>query len=854
MLKTITDSVVKDLLIDSIRDPFFAFNKAREIIVWNKAAVEITGLTSETVIGTHLQELIDDLDEDKFEKLFSEGSAQCRLSINGRNFKLIAEQLSDELYKGSLYKFDHSTLRSIPPEYLVEVINASPISSIVFNLDGSILYSNNAYREIWNLNDEDLLFVNNKYNLFLDHQLEAQGLMPYIREAFKGEVKRSPVFDYAFNSTSLGRQEPQPVNKLIAHMYPIRDESGEVVYIVLNFLDVTEQTILQDAYKESRERLKLALKGGDLGTWDWNIRTGEMVYNKRWATMLGYTLDEVYQHTWQGLLHPDDKERCLKLMDDFIVSNKNEYEAEYRLRCKSGEYKWILDRGQIMVRDSEDRPVRGVGTHIDITDRKLNESMLEESETKYRRLVENSPIGIAIVADEKILFINEELARIGKVNDPSQVIGARVKDFIIGEDNYKVFKERESLVINERKSAPLYSTQFRNLEGGVADVEIVSIPMEYEGKKAMQVLINDISDRKMALKELARSQKLLNQLFKNSPMGIVYLDHKFKVRSANLGFERIFGYKEQELKGRSLMDFIVPTELHEEGKQLNKAAFEGNIDYVQSYRFDKEGNKKHLLIYALPVMEQDEHIGIFGIYVDIGQRIIAEEELKIRNLELDNFVYKVSHDLRAPLASILGLINLTKLEGDDSEKAYYVNLMEGQVNKLDHFIRDILSHSKNLKMSVAADVINFKEIVQKCFDDLSYMQASSNVVREVDIKIGKFVSDKWRISEIFRNLIGNAIKYRNQDAERNLVSVTIREADKGCEIEVRDNGIGIAADKLPHVMEMFYRGAETSDGSGIGLYIVQKAVEKLGGTITIESEPKFGSTFSIWLPTLEVQV
>ena len=99
-------------------------------------------------------------------------------------------------------------------------------------------------------------------------------------------------------------------------------------------------------------------------------------------------------------------------------------------------------------------------------------------------------------------------------------------------------------------------------------------------------------------------------------------------------------------------------------------------------------------------------------------------------------------------------------------------------------------------------------------------------------------------------MIGNAIKYRNQEAKENIINVNITIDERGSKIVVADNGIGIAEDKLPHVMEMFYRGSESSDGSGIGLYIVQKAVEKIEGTLEIESKPNEGTKFKIWLPTL----
>ena len=847
---------IKDDFINCLKDSLFALNSNREFIIWNNATENLTGINRISVLGRSVDEVFEVSDASTIETIFDQSTHNTVVDINNKKFRLTVEKVNSEgdtyFFKGTLYHLLSTDINFLPPKYLVEVINASPISSIVFNLNGTILYSNNAYKEMWKLNELDLEFVNLKYNLFQDSQLERQGLMPFLKRAFSGEVMHSPVFDYTFNSSSLGRDDDTPINKLLAHMYPIHDEHGEVLYIILNFLDVTEQNKLQEAYKESKDRLQLALKGASLGAWDWNLETDEMVYNERWAAMIGYTLDEVYEITWEQLLHPDEKEGCIDQMKKFANGNEPEYEAEFRLMTKSGDYKWILDRGKIVAWNADGKPIRGAGTHMDITERKVDQRKLEESEIKYRRLVDNAPIGIAILMDHKIQYINKELARLGGAEHPEQVYGMDVKDFLVVEDDYEVFNKRVSMVIDQGINAPLYSTQFRNLKGQVVDIEIVSIPVEYDGQKGIQVLIHDISDRKLALKELSRSQKLLNQLFDNSPMGIVFLDKNFNVRNSNKGFERIFGFSEAEVKGKSLMDFTVPDELKAEAVTLNQSAINGEIDYTESYRMDKQGNKKHMLIYAVPVIEKGEHIGIYGIYVDIGKRVEAEEELKTRNLELDNFVYKVSHDLRAPLASILGLINLTKIENGDVDREYYIDLMEGQVNKLDHFIRDILSHSKNLKMSLSSDRIDFRDIVQKCFDDLGYMNASTKVVREINIEIEEFISDKWRISEIFRNLIGNAIKYRNSEKDENLVAVRIIADNDGCLIEVKDNGIGIPTEKLPHVLEMFYRGVETSEGSGIGLYIVQKAVEKLKGRINIDSEPNKGTSFKIWLPSMDL--
>jgi len=851
-----TKYLFQEVVLDALKEPIYVIDIDLKIKVWNKAISELTGLHPATVMGKSALEifsfknicLTDDLQSDK--------SSSGFVKIEDSEFRTTLEPIFNGEehvgFKGGLYSVNQGILTALPREYLTEAINLSPISTIVFNIDGSIMYSNNAYIKMWNLTEENLQFVNHKYNLFLDRQLEKQGLMPLLERAFAGESISSPVFKYSFNTSAVGRHNESQFNWFLAHIFPLHNTEGEVAYFVLNFTDVTEQHELEIAVKESQKNLTLALDGGELGTWDWNATTKEVVYNKRWAEMIGYELSEVYEITWENLLHPEDKERAIKELHDLIEGRSDIYDCEFRLKTKDGKWKWILGRGKVVESDDNENSLRVAGTHSDINDRKLVEEKIKDSELKYRRLVDNAPIGIGILAEEKLVYINKELARMGgvDVDNKEEFIGVSAGSFLPDEESYRIFRERQQLVIEKGEDVPLYLTKLKAINGNILDVEVVSIPIMFEGKSAMQVLLNDITDRKLALKELAKSREMLHQLFENSPMGIVLLDSEYKVSNVNKGFERIFGYKLVELRGKLLTDFVVPPELIEEAKRLNESAIKGEINYFESFRYSKSGEKIPVIIYALPVIENGHNIGLYGIYIDIRKRLEAENELNTRNLELDNFVYKVSHDLRAPLASILGLINLTKLVGDQQEKEYYVDLMEGQVQKLDHFIHDILSHSKNLKMSVASDKVDFNEIVNKCFNDLDYLKLASRIVRKISIDKEEFYSDKWRISEIFRNLIGNAIKYQNPDIHENIIEVNIKIDPQGCEIIVADNGIGISEEKLPHVMEMFYRGTEISDGSGIGLYIVQKAVERINGNLRIESKPEEGTTIKISLPSL----
>ncbi len=147
-------------------------------------------------------------------------------------------------------------------------------------------------------------------------------------------------------------------------------------HVMVFFRDVSDRRRAQDALAESEERLRLALRGSELGTWDWNVQTGEVIFNERWAQMLGYCLEELEPSlkTWEDLVHPDDMPQVQKILDDHLAGKTETYETEHRLRTKEGKWKWVLDRGKVVKRDAVGKPVRATGTHLDITERKAAEA------------------------------------------------------------------------------------------------------------------------------------------------------------------------------------------------------------------------------------------------------------------------------------------------------------------------------------------------------------------------------------------------------------------------------------------------------------------------------------------------
>ncbi len=228
---------------------------------------------------------------------------------------------------------------------------------------------------------------------------------------------------------------------------------------------------------------------------------------------------------------------------------------------------------------------------------------------------------------------------------------------------------------------------------------------------------------------------------------------------------------------------------------------------------------------------------------------IANEQLQKTNIELDNFVYKVSHDLRAPIASVLGLVNLAKRENKLDVLREYFDMIGKSAEQQDLFIKDILDLSRNSRLSVNKDKISWEELINDTFDNLKYSVKDKKIEKIINIRgRSSFYSDQRRIKVIFNNLISNSIRYANGKDPK--VEIEINVNKSMADITIADNGIGIEKPHQKKVFEMFYRATDTNVGSGLGLYIVKESVERLNGQINLNSEKGQGTKFNISLPNL----
>ncbi len=357
--------------------------------------------------------------------------------------------------------------------------------------------------------------------------------------------------------------------------------------------------------------------------------------------------------------------------------------------------------------------------------------------------------------------------------------------------------------------------------------------------------------------ELIEKESNLRAILDNSTDATCLTDFRNQLIDFNITFSKEitkrFGVK-PEVKGNFLDLFNSENDRSEWADRLEKALDGKPGIYIDQYLRGED--MKVYEVKTFPISKTGIAHGVAIFIKDIThiQRselkyIEKNRELDRINKELDNFVYRVSHDLRAPITSIMGLINLIKLEDDPEKLNNYISLQEKSVQKLDHFIKDIINLSRNTRLGITVERINFDRLVHEIFTELD--DGTGAVDKRLSVnEVVPFYSDRQRIHTILTNLVSNSIKFYNNHQETPFVHVNLISDEDNVTIEVKDNGIGIPPEYLSKIYTMFFRAAKDNPGSGLGLYIVKETINKLKGNITARSKLREGTTFTIKIPNL----
>jgi PAS domain S-box-containing protein len=482
--------------------------------------------------------------------------------------------------------------------------------------------------------------------------------------------------------------------------------------------------------------------------------------NNACERILGYSREELLSMPFLSFIHPDDVESTAKEFEE-IIKGKITASFTNRYISSSGKYRWLNWTSKY---NTKEKLIYAVAR--DITEKREMDILMEESEEKYRLLIEYSPIGIGVHRNGKILYTNPKATEMLGAKSQEEMIGLPVMQFIHPDYRPLVLGRLKELAqgIDQLQAT---DEKFVRLGGEVIDVEVIAKTINFNGEKAFQIIFTDITEKKIISKEKER------------------LNSEILIQNQELAFQ------EEELRS-------------------------ANEELL--------ANKEEL------------------------EKIL--NELSNRNFELDQLVYKISHDLRAPLSTILGLVSIYKIEEKPEKQAEYIDLVENRVHKLDGFIKSMLNYAKANRTEIILQDIDFKELIHSCISDLEYLSYFDEINIELSINddIEGYQGDLLRLKILFSNIISNAYKYRNPYSKESFIKINIQKKEEQFFIEFIDNGMGIEEIHIDKIFNMFYRATTHSEGSGLGLYIVKQTIDKLNGFIQIESEYGEGTVLKIFLP------
>ena len=513
----------------------------------------------------------------------------------------------------------------------------------------------------------------------------------------------------------------------------------------------------------------------------------------------------------------------------------------------------------------------------DATERIKEENALLESEKKFRALIENASEGIILYSKYGIIrYVSPSVKKLGGY-EAHDLIGNGGMGFIYPDDQAKTLQKFQESVDNPGATIVFYHRIMRKDKSFFWSESTLTNLLHEPEVNGIISNFRDITEKKEAGDKIRRNERIISSINQNIELGIYRSIPDQSFEYVNNAFLRMFGFDSLEDLNK-----VEPSSLYKDQGKRNEVKFlldrNRYISNEEAQFVRKNGETFWGMLSSTATTDENGQVFFDGAVRDITYQKLAEEKMKLlneelvlqnyklekseielkealkelsnRNFELDQLVYRTSHDLKSPLDSILGLVNIAKMENNHENTIDYFSRIEKQIIKLNDFIHSTITYAKSSRMEVENEAIDFNALVKDSLKDLKYLENFDKVKTRIKVS-GKKISfhgDKMRTKTILSNIFSNAYKYMDPRKGEGRLEVMVDISMDGAEIRISDNGIGISKENQEKIFNMFFRATEISEGSGLGMYIVKQSVEKLDGTISLESKEGDGTTIFIYLP------
>jgi PAS domain S-box-containing protein len=655
-------------------------------------------------------------------------------------------------------------------------------------------------------------------------------------------------------------------------------ENGELVRAWGTQRDITEQKEAENALKASEERLRRITEATQDALWEIDLKTNQLWWSEGARPLFGLIpserqigLDDWYEH-----IHPDDVDRVRSRFEDFMKSDADDWADEYRFRRADGFYVYIHDRG-CKFRDDRGTPLYVAGAMADITERRMAETAIRESEERFSKAFRASPdcLVISRIADGFIVEVNDSFASLAGYRR-DELIGHRIPMGLYADP---MDRQRMVALLKEQNYVRDFEFEMKTRSGEVRLMRFSAEPLELGGEHCWLTIGHDITESKRAEEALRRSEEearrqlaYVEAIYATAPVGLCFVGTDLRFHSINERLAEIDGTSVHEHLGRTLReavpdiaDAIEPLyrRVIETGRpilniELSLPVGSGPMRHFLASYYPIKNNEGGVLGVNVVVVEITERKGIEETLERLlRQEKAAREEAETANRLKDEFLATVSHELRTPLTAIVGWTSM---------------LLSGSLPPpLVQRALDVIARSAKSQSEMIADVLDMSRIVAgrlkldlRPLEIESVFQAAVEVIRpsaqakgiallaDLDGRHHMVLGDASRLQQVIWNLLSNAVKFTNEGGH---IEARLTCASGQAEITITDSGAGIEQQFVPYLFERFRQADSSSTrrygGLGLGLAIVRNVVEMHGGRVSASSPGKGeGSTFKISLPLM----
>lgn len=769
--------------------------------------------------------------------------------------KLLAQWIGNKLEQQKILDklFEATGLRQA-------ILDSANFSIISTDVDGTIKTFNKGAQDMLGYSEPEVVdkltpaVIHAKDEVVKQARLLSRELGRHIEPGFEVFVARAREGRVDENEWTYIRKDGSRFPVMLS-VTALRNEAGEITGFLGIGSNITERKQAQLALQKERQRLAGIIEGTHVGTWEWNVQTGETVFNERWAEIVGYRLEELSPisiQTWLELANPEDLKQSGVLLEKHFSGELPYYDCECRMRHKDGHWVWVHDRGRVVSWTDDGRPLLVSGTHADITARKLADEALRASEQKLLSLYQMAPVAIALnrFSDGQFIEGNPQLYRMtGYSEDEFH----KLSYWDITPQEYADQETQQLESLRTRGTYGPYEKEYIHKRGYRFPVLLNgTLITGLDGETYIWSIVQDISERVRAERALQERERYTRTILDNVVDGIVTLDECGAIESFNASAEAMFGYKATHVVGKYLAA-LMPSLRENNSSESNIAFIKSCLADHNSLNKEYQGLRSNGEHFPMEFLVSEVSYGGVNKFVAVVRDIT--ERKKIDRLK-NEFVSTVSHELRTPLTSIKGALSLLLSKSGSEFSPKTLNMLHTasrNSERLTLLINDILDLEKieSGRMEFEFKAVDLVRLARTALASNETYAQNNQVRLRLTLHINDAVvwADENRLQQVFANLMSNAIKYSPAGDE---VEISISLHENRYRVCVRDNGSGVPAEFRDRIFQRFAQ-ADSSDtrergGTGLGLSITKAIIERHTGVIDYSSEEGAGSEFYFELP------